>query len=133
MAMMLPRLLGAVVGLVVAGIAATVPLAPSEAATIAVLRCTFENAFEVYFTFYNDGTPTRVGRSTGIGDRAETIKDKRTGAIVVIELNVEDIPITMTTITPDLSAVHSRQIVQLDGSVLAPSQQRGKCERVPIG
>ena len=128
MAVMLPRLLGAVVGLVVA-----VLLPTSAQATITVLRCSFENDFEVYFTFYSDGTPTRVGRSSGIGDRADTKIDKRTGAFVVIELNLEDIPITMTTISPDLSAVHSRQNIDLDGSVFAPSQQRGKCEWVPIG
>ena len=107
-------------------------LPTSAQATITVLRCSFENMNEIYFTFYSDGTPTRVGRSTGIGSRANTITDNRTGAFVVIELNMEDIPISMTTISPDLSAVHSRQSIYLDGSVQAPSQGRGKCEWVPI-
>ena len=47
----------------------------SAEAKINALRCSFEG-FIVYFTFYDDGTPTRVGVSVGIGDRARTVNDE---------------------------------------------------------
>ena len=53
-----------------------------------------------------------------------TIVDKLSGALV----NTDGIPNSLTTISPDLTAVYSSQILRFDGSVLAPSQDRGKCE-----
>jgi hypothetical protein len=111
-------------------VATFLPLAAD--AKITAQQCSFENLKELYFTFYSDGTPTRVGTSVGIGNRATAIVDGISGAVVVIEVNTDKIPITLTTISPDMSAVHSRQLLSTDGSIGAPSQGRGKCVPVPI-
>jgi len=99
-------------------------------AEIHALKCIFDNQ-PIYFTRYSDGTPARVGTSVGVGDKAIAIID-RSGALVFIETNLDGTPITFTTIEPSLKAVHSRHLLQLNGTVLAPSHQTGRCEPVAI-
>ena len=101
-------------------------------AKITAQRCSFETLKDVYFTFYSDGAPTRVGTSIGIGNRATTIVDKLSGAVVIIEVNTDNIPVTLTTISPDMNAIHSRHLLAWDGSTIAPSQGRGNCMPVPV-
>ena len=103
-----------------------VPVA--AAADIAVLRCDFPNLNALFFTMYSDSTPARIGSGPGVGDRGLVFRDRRTKAMVIIEENGDGIPITFTTIGPDLGAVHSRALIGLDGTVVAPSQEIGRCE-----
>jgi hypothetical protein len=101
-------------------------LAPSAALAGAdVMRCTFPDGFELYVTRTDDDTG-RIGVAAGVGDRARTFFDT-TGTRVVVEFNAVGLPITFTTIQDDGSAVHSRQIVDVSGRVVAPSQVRGSC------
>lgn len=102
-------------------------------ATIIVLKCGFSNLPAVFFTIYDDGTPVRVGTGPGVGSRALLFRDPRNKTIVVIEQNTDGVPDTFTTIAGDLTAVHSRALILLDGSILAPSQGMGRCQRVPLG
>ena len=97
-----------------------------------VLRCGFPDLFSwtFFITSYEDGRSARLGVAPDAGDRATVTSDRRTGARVVVEVNVDGVPITMTTIQPDLSAVYSRHVLGLAGEVSVPSQQRGRCERV---
>jgi hypothetical protein len=101
-------------------------------AEISVLRCQFDGSFSVFITTYSDGTPARIGTGPGIGDRAHAIHDRRTGARVFVEVNTDDIPTTLTTVQPDLKAIHSRHLIGPYGEVAVPSQQRGKCERITL-
>jgi hypothetical protein len=100
-------------------------------AKIEVTRCSFDS-LTIFITRYDDGTPPRAGKAPGVGNRAHIIPDARTGAVVVVEVNTDNIPDTFTTIQPDLFAVHSRHLLDLSGSLVAPTQQSGWCERVPL-
>jgi hypothetical protein len=101
-------------------------------AKITAAHCSFTTLGSLYFTFYDDGTPTRVGTSVGIGDRAWHTVDKLSGSIVVIEMNTDNFPITMTTITPDMNAIHSRQIITTSGKIFSPTQGLGTCKWMPL-
>lgn len=93
-----------------------------------ILHCTFPDGFKFYISTTDDNS-SRVGVEPGIGDKGVTIFDTwRNGARVVIEYNGSGVPITMTTIQKDGTAVHSRQIVDALGTLVAPSQQTGRCE-----
>lgn len=96
-------------------------------ADITILRCSFPGMEAVFFTRYSDDTPARVGVKPGIGNRAHYFED-RFGAQVFVEVNTDGTPVTMTTIERSLGAVHSRQYITPDGSVLAPLQMKGKCQ-----
>jgi hypothetical protein len=100
-------------------------------AEIVVLRCGFaEMERPIFITKSDDETPSRVGIAPGVGDRAYVSIDPRSGAWTAVEINPNNLPITFTTIQPDLEAVHSRHVLWPDGTVPSPSQQRGRCERV---
>ena len=109
-------------------------LAASPAfATIIILKCDFSNLPALFFTIYDDGTSVRVGTGPGVGNRALLFRDPRNKTIVVIEQNTDGVPYTFTTIAGDLTAVHSRASIGLDGSIVAPSQGVGQCRQVPLG
>lgn len=116
---------------VLIGLLGMVLAASAAEAEIVVLQCKFES-LNFFVTRYSDGSPARIGTTPGLGDRAQAISDHRTGAWVFVEVNTDGIPITLTTVAPDFAAVHSRHTIGPFGEVLAPSQERGKCERVPI-
>ena len=107
----------------------TLLCASTAQAEITVLRCAFGD-FKLFITRYDDGTPARIGTAPGIGDRAQAILDRRTGTWVFVEVNTDAIPVTLTTIQPDMRAIHSRHTIGPLGEVGAPSQQVGKCERI---
>jgi hypothetical protein len=111
--------------------AALVALAsqPPEAHAAAdILHCTFSGGFNFYISTTDDNQ-SRLGVQPGIGDKGVTIFDPaNNGARVVVEYNGVGMPITMTSIQKDGSAVHSRQIIDVSGTLVAPSQQMGKCE-----
>jgi hypothetical protein len=101
-------------------------------AEITILKCGFSNLPEVYFTIYDDGTPVRIGVGPGVGSRGLLFRDPRNKTIVIIEENLDGIPDTFTTITGDMTAVHSRALLSLDGSVSSPTQGIGRCQVMPI-
>jgi len=103
----------------------------SASAEIKALRCRFDG-LEFFITMYDDGSPTRLGTSVGVGDRARVYPDRRTGALVIVEENADSTPITMTTIQPDHAAVHSRHVIGLAGDVVAPQQLQGRCSPSPL-
>src|SRR5215208_3988546 len=79
--------------------------APLQAhAEIVVLQCGFAEirGEGIFVTKYDDGTPSRVGVAPGVGGRAYISVDPRNGAWVVVEVNLDNIPVTFTTIQPDL-------------------------------
>ena len=113
--------------------ALTVLLATSLAARgeIVVLRCQFADV-GLFITIYDDGAPARIGTGPGVGSRATVMRDPRNGAWIVVEMNLDNLPITLTTIQPEMQAVHSRHVIELDGTVRVPSQMRGTCKRTPL-
>src|SRR3954454_11546937 len=88
-------------------------------AEIIVFKCEFPGVPGWHFTIYDDGTPARVGTGPGVGDQGSVVRDKRTGAMVIIEKNGDDFPITFTTISPSGDAVHSRADSRQSGLALA--------------
>jgi hypothetical protein len=85
----------------------------------------------IIFTWYSDGTPARVGAATGVGDKAFAFQD-RFGAWIFVEVNIDGSPISLSTIQSDLVVVHSRHILQVDGTVLSPSQSKGRCNKLQL-
>ena len=117
--------------LIVAGLAfGSIVIATPSRADIFVQKCVFPDV-SFFLTRYSDGTPARIGRISGVGSKALYFKDRY--AEVFIEIDLAGIPITFTTIFPDLTAIHSRHsIVPLGDKVVPPSQSKGKCTNVPI-
>ena len=68
----------------------------------------------------------------GVGNKAIAFLHTKTGAVVVIELNTDGVPVTMTSILKDLQAIHSRQLIDILGKLVAPSQTPGMCVRVDL-
>jgi len=98
-----------------------------------VLRCGFaEMERPIFITKSDEEMPSRIGMAPGIGDRAYIGIDPRNGAWTAVEVNADNLPITFTTIQPDLQAIHSRHVLWPDGTVVSPSQQRGRCERIAL-
>jgi hypothetical protein len=93
-------------------------------ADIIILKCDFRGfgGRPIYFTRYSDGSPSRIGISPGIGDRALFFSD-RSGAQIFVEINIDGSPITFTTIQPNMRAIHARQVLTLDGTVLSPRRK----------
>jgi hypothetical protein len=113
-------------------IGSVVTLLPFPAfAKITALRREFNN-LNFFITIYDDGSPARLGTSIGIGDRARAYSDTRTGALVVVEVNTDGIPTTITTIQPDRKAFHSRHLIGPFGEVMAPEQRIGQCNQVAL-
>jgi len=109
-------------------------LLPSPAlADSTVLKCDFSNMQGLYFTLYDDGTSARIGNGPEVGDRGFVVRDTRSGAEVIIEENLDGVPHTFTTISPDMDAVHSRALIGPDGRVLSPSQGVGRCSQIHRG
>jgi hypothetical protein len=98
-------------------------------ADILVFECRFTDGFHFYITIYDDGSPARIGREQGVGDKAQTYFDKVTEAWVIVEF-VDDgtLPSTLTTVLRDGIGWHSRHTLATDGTLLA-SQQSGACNR----
>ena len=93
-----------------------------------VLHCTFKDGFQFFIATAGDNS-ARIGVQPGIGDKGVTIDDPaNNGARVVIEFNAVQLPVTMTSIQGDGVAVHSRQSIGIDGKLIAPSQQTGRCD-----
>lgn len=86
------------------------------------LRCSFGNIPDLYIRL-GDGGSVRIGIAPGIGNKG-SLSETEAG-MVVVEHDRDGLPITFTTILPDLTAVHSRHVV--DGGIL-PSQGSGHCE-----
>ena len=100
-------------------------MAPAKAADI--LHCTFPNV--QFYISTTDDNQSRLGVQPGIGDKGVTIFDPaNNGARVVVEFNTVGMPDTLTSIQKDGTAVHSRQIIDVSGTLVAPSQRLGKCE-----
>ncbi|NQV80918.1 MAG: hypothetical protein HQ495_10220 [Alphaproteobacteria bacterium] len=95
--------------------------------------CDEENVLfrdQLYITVYDDGTPARIGTQWGIGNKALVYADPLNDAWVVVELNTDGLPDTLTTIMPDGRAIHSRHTIDVFGLVLVPSQTEISCRRV---
>jgi hypothetical protein len=116
---------------IVAGMILATYASTSCLADIHVLKCSFDDDEWMYFTRYTDGTPARIGKAIGVGDKALAFQD-RFGALVFIETNADGTPITFTTIERTLKAIHSSHLLQVDGTLLAPSQVSGQCEPVAV-
>ena len=116
---------------IVAGLSGLI-LSDAAAAEIFVFDCRFPNSFSFYITVYDDGSPARIGREQGIGDKAQAYFDEATGAWVVVEF-VDDgkLPSTLTTIMRDGVVWHSRHTMSIEGVIVA-SQQSGTCKRKSI-
>lgn len=101
---------------------------PEAHAAADILHCTFPGGFNFYISTTDDNQ-SRLGVQPGIGDKGVTIFDPaNNGARVVVEYNGVGMPDTLTSIQKDGVAVHSRQIIDISGTLVAPSQQMGKCE-----
>jgi len=100
-------------------------------AAISVLACQFTGVGRdpMYVTIYDDGSPARIGGGVGVGSRALIYFDGLTGATVVVELNLDGIPITLTTVNRGGDAVHSRHVLSVPEGVRVPSQTLGQCEQ----
>lgn len=96
-------------------------------AEIIAFECAVPDMSRLVFTYYSDGTPARVGVSTGVGNKALTWKD-RFGAWVFVEVNTDGSPVTMSTIQTNLEIIHSRHLLLPTGDVLQPSQSKGRCK-----
>ena len=81
----------------------------------------------IFFTWYSDGTPARVGNAPGIGDKALAFQD-RFGAWIFVELNMDGSPISLSTIQRNMEVVHSRHVLQIDGNIVLPTQSKGTCK-----
>jgi hypothetical protein len=100
-------------------------------AEIIVFQCNLPSISPLVFTLYSDGTPARVGTATGVGSKADVTRDKF-GAFVFIETNTDGTPISFSTIQKNMEIIHSRHVLLLDGSVLSPSQEKGRCSKMPL-
>jgi hypothetical protein len=98
-------------------------------AEITVLKCNFTNATGVYFIIYDDEASVLVGPGPRVGVKGLLFRHPRNDTIVVVEQDMDGVPRTFTTITAGLDAVHSRVWINRDGSVSAPSQGLGRCQR----
>jgi hypothetical protein len=98
-------------------------------AEILIVRCSFPQVPTLVITNYDNGTPARVDVASGVGNRAEITVDPADGEWTVVELDDRMVPFTLTIIQPDLRA--ARHAITREGTVLAPSQGPGRCERVP--
>jgi hypothetical protein len=103
-----------------------------SSAAIVAFECKFRGSSEpTIFTWYDDGTPARVGTATGIGNKALVFRDKF-GAWIFVEVNMDGSPITLSTIQDNLEVIHSRHLLEMDGTVLAPLQIKGRCIKLPL-
>ncbi len=115
--------------LAIAAVAGISTLSGNCKAEIIILKCEIAGVSgPIYFTRYSDGSPSRIGVKPGLGDKGLFFLD-RTGAQIFVETNTDGAPITLTTIQPDMRAIHARQVLNSDGTVLSPSQETGRCER----
>lgn len=100
-------------------------------AAVLVFDCEFPG-FSFFVTVYDDGSPARIGREQGVGDKARPYFDKLTGAWIIVEFIADGtIPSTLTTILKDGVTWHSRHTLDALGTLIA-SQQTGFCERKTI-
>lgn len=102
----------------------------SAYAATTVFDCNFPSK-QFYFivTVYDDGSPDRIGREQGIGDKAQAYFDPVTGAWIVVEFIADGtLPSTLTTILRDGKAWHSRHTMDSLGNIV-PSQMPGTCAR----
>jgi hypothetical protein len=99
-----------------------------------VLRCKIDGYNEDIFittssdTNQNDGQYARIGVSPGIGNRAIVFAD-RMGAYAFVELNTDGTPIGLLTVQKNMLVIKSTQSIDPSGTVLAPSQSAGVCNR----
>ena len=77
---------------IVAGMIFATYASTSCLADIHVLKCSFDDDEWMYFTRYTDGTPARIGKAIGVGDKALAFQD-RFGALVFIETNADGTPL----------------------------------------
>jgi F420-dependent methylenetetrahydromethanopterin dehydrogenase len=100
------------------------------------LKCKIEGYNEDIFittspdTNQDDGQYARIGISRGIGNRAIVVAD-RMGAVAFVELNTDGTPIGLITVQKDMRVINSRQSIDPNGMVSAPSQRTGVCTRSP--
>lgn len=100
-------------------------------AKIIAFQCSLPNMNPLVFTLYSDGTPARVGTATGVGSKASATRDKF-GALVFVEMNNDGTPVSFSTIQKNMEIIHSRHLLLLDGSILSPSQNKGRCSKIPL-
>ena len=81
-------------------------------------------------TNQDEGQYARIGISRGIGNRAIVVAD-RMGAVAFVELNTDGTPIGLITVQKDMRVINSRQSIDPNGMVSAPSQRTGVCTRSP--
>ncbi len=108
-------------------------LSTAAFATIKVFDCRFPaDGLSFIVTVYDDGSPARIGREQGIGDKGQAYFDKVTGAWIVVEFTADGtLPLSLTTILKDGVAWHSRHSLTVSGEIWA-SQMSGKCSRKSI-
>jgi hypothetical protein len=116
---------------ILAALAALLTTSVVARAEIVVLECDFAT-LNMFITIYDDGTPARIGTKPGVGNRASVNRDPRNGAWIAVEVNIDNVPITFTTVQPNMQALHSRHVLGLRGEVVAPSHTGGKCKRVAL-
>ena len=91
-----------------------------------VFKCRFEQ-LAFYITIDNVDKTARLGNSIDIGNFAQAYFDSLHKVWVVIEyVNMGALPISITTITPDSSAVHSLRSVW-SAEKIWTSQREGNC------
>lgn len=115
-------------GLVSACVCVTANVAVAANAAEPLFHCSITGFREpVFISIEPGGTTARIGTAIGIGGRATATRD-RFGAWVFVESNSEGSPITLTTIQKDLTVAHSRHVLDIDGTILVPSQYVGTCK-----
>jgi hypothetical protein len=74
------------------------------AAGIAVFDCSFPNFSSIVVTVFDDGSPARIGREQGVGDKAFVHFDSNTWAYIFVEFFAGGLPFTLTTVLKDGTA-----------------------------
>jgi hypothetical protein len=116
----------AFVAIAFAGMFSTIHSQVANAAVV-VFNCEFPGT-SFFVTVYDDGSPARIGREQGVGDKGQAYFDKLTGAWIIVEFVAGGtLPSTLTTILKDGTTWHSRHTLDIMGNLMA-SQESGFCK-----
>ena len=101
----------------------------ANAQSLTVYKCEFED-LQFYITIAGDNSTARVGTGINIGSISTAYFDRMTGVWIILEYIANgSLPSTMTSVSPNGRAVHSRHTVWLDGTI-QPSQRLGWCAQL---
>jgi hypothetical protein len=99
-----------------------------------ILKCKIDGVRDAIFiatapdTNSHDGDYARIGISPGVGNRAYRFND-RMGAAAYVELNADGTPVGLITVQKNKGVIRSSHAIDPFGTVLAPSQNKGICDR----